>query len=200
MVRTGHVFYIYGQIPSAKAKRMGQKFSTLYETGLGKLEQSRKRKRGQASFRWLAWLDEPNEIVHWVLCRTEGECPPEAGTENWQNALDQKLRIVGGYELVKLNKAKEPNPVWTWRYTMGHYDNLRDSLIRHIRTRRDDLLHQLIHEVWRTPGFAGARDQVKKIKKMIVSDWKRTRGGDPLPEIPERIGYVRRLKDVGHVL
>lgn len=201
VIRTGHHEYIFGQISLEKSKFLAEKFSKHYDTGLSKLEQSRKRKKGEASFRWLAWLDENTTIVHWVLCKTTGKVPDEALREKWQDATSKtRLHVVGGYELVRLTKPEEPKPTWTWRYSKSHYEGLRDSLIRAIRNHRDDELRQLIHDIWRTPGFSGARDQVKQIKTLIKAEWKRSRGSDPLPEIPERIGYVRRLSDMGKVL
>jgi hypothetical protein len=201
LVRTGHHHYIQGQIPLDKAKFLAKKFSDLYETGLSKLDQSRKRKNGFASFRFLAWFDEHNNIVHWILCRTEGQTPDSAKREKWQDATSKnRIHISGGYELVRLTKPAEPKPVWTWRYTKSHYEGFRESILRIIRTKHDEQLKELIHEIWRTPGFAGARDQVKSIAKLIISEWKRSRNGLPLPEIPKRIGYVRRIPDVGYIL
>jgi len=201
LVRTGHHHYILGQIKPEKAKFLAQKFSENYQTGLSKLEQSRRRKKGFASFRFLAWHDEPNNIVHWVLCRTEGVMPEVASREEWQDATSKsRLHVIGGYELVRLTKPDEPKPTWTWRYSKVHYEGLRDNLIRHIRTKRDDQLRQLIHEVWRTPGFAGGRSQVKQIKTLIKNEWKRSRSSEAEPNIPERIGFIRRLGDVGKVL
>lgn len=202
LVRTGHYQYVQGQISPEKAKKLAEKFSDYFETGLSKLDQSRKRKNGLASFRFLAWLDEPNKKVHWILCRTEGEIPEEAKCEEWQDATSNKLRlhIVGGYELVRLTKQAAPKPVWTWRYSKGHFEGLRESILRVIRNRSDVQLSQLIHEIWRTPGFAGARAQVKSIAQLIKSEWKRSRNGQALPVIPKRVGYVRRIADVGVLL
>ena len=202
LVRTGHHDYIQGQISPEKVKFLAQKFSDLYETGLSKVDQSRKRKNGFASFRFLAWHDEVNNIVHWILCRTEGQVSDNAKREKWQDATNNKsrLHLVGGYELVRLTKVNEPKPVWTWRYTKSHFEGFRESILRVIRTKHDEQLKQLIHEIWRTPGFAGARDQVKSIAKLIIGEWNRTRIGHPPPEIPKRIGYVRRIPDVGYIL
>jgi hypothetical protein len=75
---------------------------------------------------------------------------------------------------------------------------LRSQFIACIRQKRDRDLAQLIHTTWRTPGFHGAREQVKKFSDLIKAEWKRSRGADEaIPEIPGRIGYVRRLPDVG---
>lgn len=201
LVRTGHHHYIQGQIPLNKAKFLAQKFSDYYETGLSKLDQSRKRKNGFASFRFLAWFDEHNDIVHWILCRTEGQFPDSAKREKWQDATSKnRIHVPGGYELLRLTKPTEPKPVWTWRYTKSHYEGFRESILRIIRTKHDEQLKVLIHEIWRTPGFAGARDQVRSIAKLIIGEWNRSRVGQPMPEIPKRIGYVRRIADVGYIL
>lgn len=201
LVRSGHHHYIQGQIDPVKVKFLAQKFSMNFETGLSKLEQSRKRKKGSASFRFLAWHDEKNNVVHWILVGTEGEMPKEGGRENWQDATSKnRIHIVGGYELVRLTKPDEPKPTWTWRYSKSHIQDLRDSVIRSIRNKRDDLLRQLIYEIWRTPGFAGARCQVKSIAMLIKNEWQRSRSGLELPEIPARLGYIRRIKDVGYLI
>jgi hypothetical protein len=170
LICTGHIFYISGQVEIGKVKSLADKFAKNYETGLSKMEQSRKRKNGFASFRFLAWQEDKNEIVHWVLCRTDGIIPEVGNKEKWQDATGKsRLNISGGYELVRLTKPNEPKPTWTWRYNKNHYESLRENVLRVIRNRRDDLLKQLIHEIWRTPGFAGARMQVKAYTRVCWS-------------------------------
>ena len=67
-----------------------------------------------------------------------------------------------------------------------------------VRLRHDALLKQWIHSTARTPGFAGSREQIKRLWALLRAEWKRSRSkGEPLPEIPKNIGYVRRLPDVG---
>ncbi|BBP02504.1 hypothetical protein [Sulfuriferula nivalis] len=198
--RYGYSFYIQGQISREKAYFMAEKFALFYGTGLGRMEQSRLRKQGQATFRFLAWHDEKNDVVHWVLLRTDGSTPEQAARENWRSLVDDRLVVVGGYELVRVTKVGTKKPVWTWRYTKAHYAALRESLIGDIRGHRDLLTKQLIHEIWRTPGFSAAREQVKQLKTLILAEWKRSRGTDPLPEIPARLGYVRKLADKGTVM
>jgi len=106
-----------------------------------------------------------------------------------------------GYELVRLTKPQEPRSVWTWSYTREQYAKHRDSIREAIRHRRDDQLLQLIHSLWRTPGFAGARAQVKQLEKLIRADWKRVRhSSEEMPEIPKHFGYVQRIPDKGKLL
>jgi hypothetical protein len=45
------------------------------------------------------------------------------------------------------------------------------------------------------------REQVKKMGSLIKEEWKRSRSKtEPLPEIPQRIGYVQRLPNKGKYL
>jgi hypothetical protein len=199
LVRTGHHWYVEGQIPTAKAGYLAGKMDALYQVGLSRLEQSRKRKSGKASFRMLMLHQESHENLLWWLLRTDGTVPPEAEREKWHDALADRITLTG-YELVRQTRAGAKVPAWTWRYTKTREQELRDGLVRAIRTKRDDELRQLIQTIWRTPGFAAARDQVKKMKALILADWRRSRGGDPPPEIPERLGYVRRIPDLGRKL
>jgi hypothetical protein len=75
---------------------------------------------------------------------------------------------------------------------------LRDAIVSAIRHRQDLEIKRLINSEWRSPGFAGVREQVKKMADLIREEWKRSRGKtEPLPEIPQRIGYVQRLPDKG---
>lgn len=199
LVRTGHRYYVTGQTPIAKAGYLAGKFDTLYQVGLSRLEQSRKRKTGQASFRFFMFHQVGHQDLMWWLLRTDGVTPREASREKWQDALDSRI-VLTGHELVRQTRAGAKLPAWTWRYTKERERDLRDAIVRCIRTRRDDELRQLISVIWRTPGFAAARDQVKKMKALILADWKRSRGNEPLPEIPNRLGYVRRVPDIGRKL
>jgi len=133
--------------------------------------------------------------LDWILLHFQGTTIDVS--EKWRDALSDRV-IVTGYELVRLTKPEEPRPVWTWRYTKHRHDDLRNEIIDCIRRRKDRDLVQLIATTWRSPGFHGIRDQVKKFKELIQAEWKRTRGSkEGLPDIPDRIGYLRRLSDVG---
>lgn len=201
MVLAGHHHYISGKIEFEKAFSLASKFESIYKTGLSRLERSRRRGRGEAAFRWQAWHDETSGIVHWALMKSAGHMPMEAEREKWLDATGRnRLTAPGGYEMVRLTKPTEPRPTWTWRYSKTHYEGLRETIVGDIRGRRDVHLSKLIHDIWRTPGFAGARNQVKQIKILIGSEWRRSRGSDALPQIPDRIGYVRRLANKGRVL
>ncbi|MBW8066747.1 MAG: hypothetical protein GJU73_04800 [Ferrovum sp.] len=58
------------------------------------------------------------------------------------------------------------------------------------------MLNQLVEGILRDSGFVQQR--MKNLWDITRKEWKRTRGADePAPEIPENIGYVKRLPDVG---
>jgi hypothetical protein len=196
LVRTGHSLYVGGTIPLEKAGFLAAKFEQRFQVERGKLEASRARKRGEHSARLLFWLpEEEEEQVHWILLYCPGKVID--ASEKWRDALSDRIQVVG-YELVRLTKKGADHPVWTWRYTRTRYDELREAVVQAIRRKRDDELRQLIYVLWRSPGFAGIRAQVKKIADVIRGEWRRTRSkSEQMPEIPAHLGYVRRLPDVG---
>jgi hypothetical protein len=201
LMRSGHIRFINGIIPAEKAERLSDKMDDIYRVNMPLREQSRRRKRSDAGARLLMWSPsiEDRAPVHWVLMITDGRLPPDAERENWRDGLSRSSRLeITGYELVRITKPTEPRPVWTWRYTAVRESEIRESIIQVIRTRRDADLRQQIHTIWRSPGFAGIRAQVIKFGALIRSEWRRSRKpSETMPEIPARIGYIRRLPDIG---
>lgn len=195
LVRTGHTRYIQGVILLEKAGFMASKFDERFQVERGKLEASRARKRGEHSARLLFWLPEDSVQVHWILLYCPGTILDTS--EKWREATDDRVQLTG-YELVRQTKTGADHAVWTWRYTRTRHDELREAVVQAIRRGRDDELRQLIHTLWRSPGFAGIRDQVKKFKDVIKAEWKRSRKtAEGMPETPAHLGYLRRLPDVG---
>lgn len=196
LVRTGHRSYVQGLISAPKAQALEQKFQERHQIRRSKLEASRARKLGSSTSRLLFWWPGKDaEDFIWILLHQHGKQPDT--TERWRDALQDRITVTG-YELVRLTKPTEPNPVWTWRYSRTRHDELREQLIQVIRSKRDAELVLLIDQIWRTPGFAGSRDQIKKFKDLIIAEWKRSRHrSEPIPLLPQHIGYVRRVQDKG---
>lgn len=195
LVRSGHSSYVQGRVDIEKAGFLVGKFEGRYSISRTKLESSRARRAGKSSTRLLLLLQEGQGDLDWVLLHVHGV--KLDSSEKWRDAISDRVTVTG-YELVRLTKPDEPRPVWTWRYTKSRHDELRNEIIACIRQRKDRDLVRLIETTWRTPGFYGAREQVKKFKELILSEWRRSRGAkDELPDIPVRIGYLRRLSDVG---
>ena len=196
-LRHGYQQYVEGTISKEKAGWFCGKQHLRYGVADDRFSTSRKRKLGKAVFHLLVLAIEGEENLRWWLLRTEGETFYETGHElGWRDALKDRINLTG-YELLRLAKIGVKNPVWTWRYSADRYEGIRESILRAIRTKRDDELRQLIKSIFATPGFAGARDQVKKLAALIRHEWKRSRGSDQMPEIPSRLAYVRRIPDRG---
>lgn len=195
VVRSGHVQYALGTIPLEKAGFLAHKFETQFKTHLSKVESCRARKRGEASARLLFLHQANSDHLTWMLLFQPGSAPDRSG-QKWRDALTEKI-IITGYELVRHTRPGLKKPAWTWRYTLKQYDLLRDSIISAIRNKQDERLRQLIHSISRSPGFAGVREQVKKLNDLIKAEWKRRRAkSESMPTTPHH-GYARRLPDRG---
>ena len=201
LVRGGHRHYVCGVIAREKAGYFAAKMHALYNVGDDKFTQCRARKNGLATFRLLVCeTDKESPNLTWYLLRTDGKMPAPAQREKWRDALEDRITLTG-YELVRLTRPGAKLPAFTWRYSKTREQDLRDAIVRAIRNKRDDELRQLINTIWRTPGFAGARAQVKKFRELIVGEWRRSRNkNEAMPEIPARIAYVRRVPDLGRKL
>lgn len=197
LVRTGHTRYVCGRVPIDRAAHFIEKIDALHEVGLSKLEQSRKRKKGLASARLIVLAPTKTDAQHidfWLLM-SDGSINAESN-ERWRDALTDRITHTN-YELVRHTRSGSKKPAWTWRYTREQHQTLRDELVRVIRARQDHELVQMIAVIAKTPGFAGARVQVKDMMQLIRSEWQRRRKDDAMPALPARIGYIRRLPDVG---
>jgi len=194
-VRAGALHYIAGSIPLGKAPFLAQKFAGRYVLNPGKIADHRARRAGEDVARWLGWFDEHTGLVQWTLFYFPGKAI--CREERWLNPFEARITL-SGYELVRMTKPGANAPVLTWRYTRAQHRLLHDQVVFAIRGKQDAVLEQLIHSLSRSPGFAGVREQVKKLWAIVKAEWKRTRSKteDP-PKIPPTIGYVRRLPDVG---
>jgi hypothetical protein len=194
-VRTGPPLYVTGRVPTEKVPRLLQKFAQRYVLNAKRMADSLARKSGKHVARWIGYERSPGE-VHWILFYWPGKgdvCTEEKWRQTGKDRIEHS-----GYEVVRLTRPGAKAPALTWRYTREQYQNMRDEIIRLIRTRQDVLLEQRIHSLARTPGFAGAREQVKALWKLIRDEWKRSRKKtETPPAIPPTIGYVRRLPDKG---
>jgi len=200
-VRLNHSRYITGQIPLEKASFFAAKMDLFYNCYQDKVTAHRQRQIGFCSARLLfLHMDQASHLT-WILLVTPGEWPtPNGGDEKWRDPTDPHARVtLTGYELVRHIRSGNSKPSWTWRYNSRRYDELRESLILAIRRHNTQDLVQLIDTTWRSPAFAGIREQVKKLAELIRAEWTRS-GVGPMPELPKNIGYVRRLPDKGKYL
>jgi len=195
LVRSGHTQYVQGVISVEKAGFFSFKMETQYGTAKNKVDACRARQRGEGSARLLFLHHGDERFLTWILLYQQGNQLTKFET-NWRDALEDKICLTG-YELVRRTRPSATKPAWTWRYSQSQYERLRDQIIQSIRGKRDDVLRQLIHSIARSPGFAGARDQVKSLFDLIKSEWKRRRAKtEQCPVLPKH-GYTRRIEDHG---
>jgi hypothetical protein len=200
-IKKTSVQYIQGQTKLNKVAFKVVDLASRYPLNLSAMTQSRARKSGHGVYNWLGYFEEATGFVHWVVLYEAGKTIDRS--EAWRNPRLDPVKLTG-YNLVRLARGgvgdalKQPS--WTWRYTTRQHDDLRDAIASAVKGRRDLELKKLIHSIYRSPGFAGVRDQVKKMGELVKGDWKRYRSrSEVMPELPKQIGYVRRLENVGDV-
>lgn len=200
-VTSGSTRYIQGIIPVDKAGFFASKVYSRYDCQSAGYQVARKRKAGFATAKLYFWHPQKEDLnLHWILLASDGQFKEGVGDdEKWRDPKIDKQRVgVTNYQLVRMITEFDTKPRWSWRYTRASYDGFRLNIVNAIRTKNDEQLRQLIHSLWRSAGFGGVREQVKKLGGLIRDEWKRTRGSkDGMPEIPKAHGYVRRLKDKG---
>jgi hypothetical protein len=193
-VSDGATLYIQGSTRLENVAFKAVEFHKRFRINEAKHRAIQARKQGNPVNRWFAWTDHMG-LVHWVLLHEPGTRVD--ATEKWCNVVDDRIKSTG-YELVRRTREGSQKPAWTWRYTREQEHALRDALVAAIRQRQDIIVIQLIHTMHSTPGFAGAREQVKKWFALLRSEWTRSRKkSEVMPPIPSCIGYVRALKEVG---
>ena len=199
LVRSGHHWFVQGEIPLERAAYLAEKFERLYDIGLDRLQASRARKDGAASARLLLLALPDKNNLAWLLLRTDGNLSPAASEvkEKWRDAYTDRIKY-DRFEMVRLPRPGQVKPAYTWRYTRDGYDLIRDSIIMTVRSKHDEQLKTMIAGIFHSPGFAGIRAQVIKLTDLIKAEWsKHRRTGSPMPVIPEHLGYVRRIADKG---
>lgn len=195
LVRSGHTKFTMGTISLNKAGFLAFKFETLFHTERSKLEACRARKNGRSSAKLLFLYHTEIEHLSWILLYQPGTTPDQSD-QKWLDAITDRI-LITNYELVRHTRADSKNPAWSWRFSQKQYDLLRDLIVQAIRNKRDEDLMKLIKSISRSPGFALVREQVKKLKALIQSEWKRRRAkSEKMPVLPHH-GYSRRLPDSG---
>jgi len=196
-VRTGSTLYIHGQTSIKGVPGLCQKLASRYPLNLTPMQAARRRKAGHGTYHWMGYYSADTGQVWWFLLLDPGNQIDR--TDNWLGVHSERPKL-GGYELVRHTRPGASSPAYSWRYTRTRVEEIRHALVTAVRRRSTVELQQLVHVLWRSPGFALVRDQVQTFRKLIVAEWKRA-GLDPrqMVQIPRAIGYVRRLQDRGEV-
>jgi len=74
----------------------------------------------------------------------------------------------------------------------GCLPRMRARVLEVVRGGNDFVIGLLVDDLMATPGFAGVREQVKKLKALFRSEWKRRRPKQVAPALP-RQRFVQRL-------
>jgi hypothetical protein len=197
-VRTGHQAYISGVTATERIFPTWEKLVHNNPVYDNRLKAFRAREKGEPTGRLLLYqnLQSPEKIYWFLLMHgTVDQLPPE---EKWSHAEDARNRIYfTGYELVRVTKEGLKKPAWTWKYSQERFQDLRDSMVLAIRSRRDQDLKVLIDKIFGTMGFSGSREQAKSLAKLAKEEWKKRRPGEDMPEMPKGIGWIRRKADKG---
>jgi hypothetical protein len=197
-VRTGHQAYISGITATEKIFPTWEKLVHNNPVYTDRLKAFRAREKGEPTGRLLLYqnTNDPDKI-HWFLL-VHGSKDKLPTLEKWQHAEDPHHRIYfTGYELVRITKEGLKKPAWTWKYSQERFQDLRDSMVMAIRSRRDQDLKILIDKIFGTMGFSGSREQAKSLAKLLKEEWAKRRLNDPMPDVPKGIGWVRRKADKG---
>ena len=103
---------------------------------------------------------------------------------------------LGDYELVRRPRPGQSKAAWTWRLTEDGYLGWRARVLEVVRGGNDFVIAQLVDDLMATPGFAGVREQVNKLKALFRSEWKRRRSKQVAPGLA-RQRFVQRLENRG---
>jgi hypothetical protein len=194
-VRLGFVHYVVGEARADRAQALSMKFMRLYEVHLHRNQRARLRAKGEASAYCLWWQPHTATMAFALLLTPEPHAARQL--EKLKDATEREGRLVlGDYELVQRPRPGQQRAAWTWRLTEGAYEGWRARVLQVVRGGHDFVVSQLVDDLMATPGFAGVREQVKKLKALFRSEWKRRRGNQPAMALP-RQRFVQRLSNRG---
>lgn len=197
LVRTGHHWYIAGVCPLERLPELHEKLDRIYDHGMTRMQASRHRRAGGSTARFLSVIRPDGREVDWILLRTNGDLPPLAKDirERWRDPRKDRIEYRD-YEIFQMTKIGIGKPVWTWKFKRDYVNNAREAIIHAIRSNRFEMVNYFLSPILKSPGFAGIRQEVKKFRELVVSEWRK--GGKPInkmPEMPPIVGYIRKLAD-----
>lgn len=196
-VRLGYRHYTFGEVSPDRAKPLAAKFVRLYAVHLHRNQKARERANGQASACVLWWRPYPDRLMFCLLVTAGPHAARVLEALRDATARDGRL-VLGEYELVQRPREGNARPSWTWRLTAQAYDGWRLRALEVCRSANEFEVRQFIASLHATPGFAGVREQVKKVKTLFRAEWRRRRpDGMPYPLVGQRQRYVQRLADSG---
>lgn len=194
-VRFGFTDYVSGFVRAERAAAFVRKMSRYYRVDLGadRNHRARSKAAGEGCAVLLLYAGA-SHVLTWFLLVSPGPHPARL-LEALKSALERRERIVvqGDYELVR-HARSGVRPSWTFKMTEQTYRGVRQRVIECVRKKDDEALRQLIYSLYRTPGFAGARQQVGKAVALLRAEWRRAGRRRARPGLPPRLPYIARLR------
>jgi hypothetical protein len=202
-----------------------RKFARLYAVDYDRNRRFRAKQLGEGDAVLLLQASAGGASIRWVLLVTAGEHLAHQ-LERLRDATTRDGRMhLFDYELVHMTKriskhpratkqtsasvagghpnqatAEQPKPgrpVLTWRMRREVYEVWRDRALSAARGHNTFVLQQLLEELYRVPGFYGARQQVGKIVGLLRREYRRRHGSlAGCPKLP-RLYYVTRRPNQG---
>jgi hypothetical protein len=196
----GYPLYFAGSVSVERCPKLVSKFDLKYNV-LADRNLRARRKRNELGNAGMILFQNESAISWWVMV-TEPESGehPAHDEEDLRDARNKQDRIeIDGFELVRLPKKSGDGTKFTWRMNARKYQDWRLFIIDSVRKASSNALHNMIYQLWSSPGFSGVRTQIGHLTALYRSEVKRASRKDaPLP--PKRLPYVRRMKTQGITL
>lgn len=212
--RRGYEYAVTGCVPVDKTLSLARKFDALYGTAESRHGRHRAKERGIARVVLLMYAPPEHErfrdpdsgqqpepdMVGFTLMSTRGDSAVHHLERPFRITDDHTRLRIGDFELLRRTRVGQARPAWTWQMRRDVYQDWRERLLRSARGDYTESPQVLLVQLYRTPGFAGARSQVGHLVSWYRRCWRRYRGnGVPFPRLP-RLYYVQRLSNTGYML
>lgn len=196
-VRTGHVRWTCGEVAFDRVASLVRKFARLYGTDFDRNRRLRAKARGEGNAVLLLARLHPDDMhIDWYLLVSPGDNPAHQ-LEQLVDATTKEGRMRhAGYELVHMTKRDVAHPVLTWRMSRSNEEDWRTRALAEARRGSPHQVERFLEVLYKSPGFYGVRKQVGKTVSLFRREWRRRRGGAPIPKLP-RLYYCARLRNRG---
>jgi hypothetical protein len=197
-VRRGFREFVLGEVRLERAVALASRFARLYQVGLHRNQRYRNRAVGEGTA-CVLWCRPSTDTLLFALLLTPG---PHAA-RNLERLSDvgqgPGRMTLGDYELVQRPRPGQSRVSWTWRIRAEAYEAWRARVLLVVRSGSAFEVDAAIDDLRRLPGFAAIREQAKRLRALLKSEWRRRRASHPMPTLP-RQPYVQRLSNRGVVL
>jgi hypothetical protein len=200
-VSDGYTQYHFGSILVSKLVRLVKKFDIQYQIGLTCNQRLHRRRNGMGNAKLILWQSSVDTVDFYLLVSNpEAGYHPAHALEDLLDCNEIPIRF-GDYELVKsnlngANNTKNKQYKLTWRFAKAPLEEWKSGIKHHVRNCPDFEVNQLLLRLFKSPGFAGIRQQVGHLCSLYRAEIKRANRPNP-PMLPKKLGYCRRLSDAG---